>query len=152
MPRFQALERLQGDLPTIEAALEARVAAGQPLWVEVVYSGAEIRTDLGDILHRMTTGSPVEILRIRNQRRTAQLLSRTETVEALEDLAPSDVFARCLEAHQIRAEDRPQLTTQFAEILRDLRENPADQENGGQGSGSGGEPAEGRGKLTDRSD
>jgi exonuclease SbcD len=125
VPCFQALERVTGDLAAIQAAIEARVAEKRPLWVEVVYTGEEIRTDLGEILHRLTANSPVAILRIRNQRRSAQLLSRSEAVEDLEDLSPEDVFARCLEVHEIDPEARPELTTMFAEVLQDLLENSA---------------------------
>jgi exonuclease SbcD len=127
VPRFQALERITGDLPAIEATLDTRVAENRPLWVEVAYTGEEIRTDLGDRLHRLTADSPVEILRIRNQRRTAQLLRRSEAAEELEDLRPGDVFARCLDAHKIAADERPVLTTMFEEVLEALRENGTDQ-------------------------
>jgi exonuclease SbcD len=127
VPCFQALERVTGDLPAIQAAIEARVAAKQSLWVEVVYTGEEIRTDLGEILHRLTADSPVAILRIRNQRRSAQLLNPTNSVEALEDLRPHEVFARCLEAHEIDPEARPELTTMFAEVLQGLLESDADE-------------------------
>jgi exonuclease SbcD len=120
VPCFQDLERVTGDLPAIQAAIEARVTANRPLWVEVTYTGQEIRTDLGDHLHRLTADSPVEILRIRNQRRSAQLLGRSAAAEDLEDLAPEDVFTRCLEAHGIDAQARPELTTLFAEVLEDL--------------------------------
>lgn len=123
VPCFQPLERIQGDLPAIQTALAARSAEGRSLWVEVVYTGKEIRTDLADTLHPLVGGGPVEILRIRNQRRTAQLLSRTEVEEALEDLQPADVFARCLDAHEIEAEERPALTTMFEEVLQRLRED-----------------------------
>jgi exonuclease SbcD len=126
VPCFQALERIIGDLPAIQAAIENRVAEKRSLWVEVAYTGAEIRTDLGDRLHRLTADSPVEILRIRNQGRSAQLRSRPDSVEALEDLRPQEVFARCLEAHEIDAQARPELTTMFAEVLEDLLENGAE--------------------------
>lgn len=127
VPCFQPLERVSGDLPAIQAAIEARVAEKGSLWVEVAYTGEEIRTDLGEILHRLTADSPVAILRIRNQRRSAQLLSRSEAVEDLENLSPEDVFTRCLEAHEIDPEARPELTTMFAEVLEDLLENGVDE-------------------------
>jgi len=126
VPCFQALERIQGDLSAIQTALEARVAENRPLWVEVVYTGQELRTDLGDILPQVTAGSPVEILRIRNQRRTAQLMGQTALAENLEDLQPADVFARCLEAHAIETVDRPALLEMFEEVLQELRETEAD--------------------------
>jgi DNA repair protein SbcD/Mre11 len=123
VPSFQALERIQGDLPEIQAAIADRVAAGRSLWVEVIYTGQELRTDLVDILQCDTMDTPVDILRIRNQRRTAQLLSRAQAVEALEDLEPDDVFARCLDAHKIDTQERPRLTEMFTEVLQKLSEN-----------------------------
>jgi exonuclease SbcD len=123
VPTFQPLERIRGDLPAIQTTLAARNAEGRPLWVEVVYTGREIRTDLADSLHPLVAGGPVEILRIRNQRRTAQLLGQTAVAEALEDLQPDDVFARCLEAHEIDADERPLLTTMFQEVVHELRSN-----------------------------
>lgn len=127
VPCFQPLERIQGDLPAIQTALAARNTEGRPLWVEVVYTGKEIRTDLADILHPLVSDGPVEILRIRNRRRTAQLLSRSEVEETLEDLQPADVFARCLDAHEIEAEDRPALNTMFEEVLQHQREDASNE-------------------------
>jgi exonuclease SbcD len=126
VPAFQALERIQGDLSEIQAAIEDRVAAGRSLWVEVVYTGQEIRSDLVDTLRRLTVDTPVDILRIRNRHRTAQLLSRAQMAEALEDLTPGEVFARCLEAHEVDSEERPALITLFEEVLQDIRENADD--------------------------
>jgi hypothetical protein len=37
------------------------------------------------------------------------------------------VFARCLDAHKIAADERPVLTTMFEEVLEALRENGTDQ-------------------------
>jgi exonuclease SbcD len=46
--------------------------------------------------------------------------------EALEDLTPGEVFARCLEAHEVDSQERPALITLFEEVLQDLRENADD--------------------------
>ncbi len=125
VPNSQPLERIQGDLPAIQTALATRQAEGRPLWVEVVYTGREIRTDLADTLHPLVADGPVEILRIRNQGRTAQLLDQAAVAQALEDLRPDDVFARCLEAHEIDADERPLLTTMFQEVVQELQDNDA---------------------------
>lgn len=126
VPKFQSLERIQGDLPEIQAAIEDRVAVGRSLWVEVVYTGQEIRSDLVDRLQRLTADTPVDILRIRNRRRTAQLLSQAQRAEDLQDLTPGEVFARCLDAHEIDTEERPAYITMFEEILQEIRENATD--------------------------
>ncbi|MEJ2640578.1 MAG: exonuclease SbcCD subunit D C-terminal domain-containing protein [Desulfosarcinaceae bacterium] len=126
VPSFQPLERIQGDLPEVQAVIEARVAAGRSLWVEVVYTGQEIRSDLVDTLQSLAADSPVEILRIRNRRRSAQLLRRAEMADDLEHLTPGEVFARCLDAHSVEAQERPALNAMFEKVLQDIRENSVD--------------------------
>ncbi|MDJ0783604.1 MAG: exonuclease SbcCD subunit D C-terminal domain-containing protein [Desulfosarcinaceae bacterium] len=125
VPCFQNLDRIEGDLSAIERRLQRRIDEGRPLWVEVHYTGREMRSDLGDILHRLTAGSSVEILRIRNRRQRSQLMRRADRVEELDELTPSEVFARCLAANHVEADVRPALTTLFEEVLQELYESGA---------------------------
>lgn len=117
IPVFQRLERISGDLAEIGARLQALRAEGESVWLEVLYTGVEIVSDLREQLMELVEGSALEILRIRNQRVTAQVLEQQEQAETLDDLTEQDVFARCLDAHQVPEEQRTELLHSYQQVL-----------------------------------
>lgn len=132
IPVFQRLEHVSGDLAEIGARLQVLRAENESVWLEVLYSGAEIVSDLREQLAELVDGSALEILRIRNQRVTAQVLEQHEQAETLDDLTELDVFTRCLDAHQIADEQREELLHSYHQVLDDLHGEDGMAESGDQ--------------------
>jgi exonuclease SbcD len=64
----------------------------------------------------------LECHRIRNLKVTAQALAGASETENLDELDPTDVFLRCLEASQVPEADRPELVAAYTEIRVSLQE------------------------------
>jgi exonuclease SbcD len=152
IPTFQRLRQLRGNLQSLLSELNALMRQDQSTWVEVIYTGEEIVPDLRDKLEQAIVlqvadasadagaeqssagdagknnnvkKSPVTILRIKNQRISAQALSSDSLEETLDDLTPQDVFARCLLAHEIPTQQQPALQLAYQEILTQMLEHDA---------------------------
>jgi len=125
VPVFQKLERLTGAWPQIEARLAALKAEGVSVWLEVTHTGHELIDDLRERLEALTAGSALEVLKARDARKSLQVLNRQAQDEALDDLSPEEVFARCLDASAVPPEQRDELTQSFSEILQALQESDA---------------------------
>jgi len=122
VPRFRRLEQAMGSWPEIAARLEDLAAAGDNVWVEVVYRGTEVLGDLRERVEQVVRGTSVEVLRVKNQRAVARILSAQAPGETLEDLTPEEVFARCLDAHEVPRNQRGDLRRAFDEIIAALAE------------------------------
>ena len=127
VPCFQPLRRIAGGMEEILEALKQLKLERSNAWVEVEYTDADIAPDLREQVEAAIEGTHLEIRRIKNKRVMDRVLQRIDTAETLDDLAPTDVFARCLEEYEIPADQRPELTASYAEILQTLHE--ADQNN-----------------------
>ncbi|MBS3805491.1 MAG: exonuclease SbcCD subunit D C-terminal domain-containing protein [Oleiphilaceae bacterium] len=125
IPRFQALERIKGDWADIETRLRELVDAGSSAWLEVVYEGEEIISDLRDRLDQQREGSALEILRVKDSRIINRVLERMDDEETLDDLRVEDVFQRCLTAHAVPEDQRPELLSAYKETLIALYERDA---------------------------
>ena len=74
-------------------------------------------------LEELLAGSGVELLRIRNNRIMERVLERAGTEESLDDLDVFEVFERCLAAHEVSEELRPELVETYREAVLSLRED-----------------------------
>ncbi|MBM9531769.1 exonuclease SbcCD subunit D C-terminal domain-containing protein [Desulfoprunum benzoelyticum] len=120
VPRFQRLARLHGDWGEIVAGLRRLAAECESIWLEVVYDGDEIISDLRRRLEEEVAGTAIEILRVRNPRVMDRALSRIDDEESLDDLQVDEVFERCLTLHAVPASQRPQLLQSYREIVAAL--------------------------------
>ena len=120
VPVFQKRERLRGDLPALEARLAELAATGDNIWLEIHYEGETVEGGLRDRLHALTADTPLEILRLKNERIRERVLAQNTDSETLDDLNPLDVFERCLAAHHIPADQRDALRQNYREILAGL--------------------------------
>lgn len=129
IPVFQRLRQLRGNLQRLLSDLQHLVQDNINTWVEVTYTGDDIVPDLREQLDHAVSSdntiqqSPVTILRIKNQRSSAQLLSDEAPQQTLDDLTPHDVFEKCLDANKIASEQRPALQLAWQEILQQLHEH-----------------------------
>jgi len=125
IPRFQRMRQLTGGLASLQTELQALLEDGEPTWVEIIYTGDDVVPDLREKLMAALADDSeglLTLLRVKNQRITSHTLQTQETGQTLDDLSPQDVFMRCLDAHQISDEQRPELLHLYQSILTDVQE------------------------------
>ncbi|ABA57217.1 Exodeoxyribonuclease I subunit D [Nitrosococcus oceani ATCC 19707] len=127
VPVFQKLERIKGDWGGISSRLLELSAMGPPnglrIWLEVIYEGDEVVGDLRERLEAAIAGTPMEILRIKNNRIIDRMLGQIHAEETLDDLNVNDVFERCLAIHEVPEDQRPELLRVYRETLSSLYED-----------------------------
>lgn len=120
VPCFQRLATLAGDWESIRGGIAALNNEGVPVWLEVLYQGDELLADLQERVRELTEGTFLEVLRIKDLRLAARTLEGAVGEETLDDLEVSEVFGRCLLAHQIPPEQQEELMTLFQETVNSL--------------------------------
>jgi exonuclease SbcD len=125
VPLFQRLARVRGDWAAIAARLGELAAQAPQAWVEIFYEGEDVAGDLRERLEACVADSAIEILRVRNNRVAERALEQASCGETLDDLAPADVFLRCLQAHEVPEAQRPALLASFGEIISGVLESDA---------------------------
>ena len=122
IPKFQRLERIDGDLNAIKLALTNLINENQSIWVEVDYNAHEIVTNLQHELQEMVVNSQVELIKVHNSQLLAQVLSFADYDDGIElsDLKPEHVFDKCLTMNNIPQEQQRELKECFTQIMLDL--------------------------------
>lgn len=121
VPVFQSIQTLKGDWQTIKTSLHSLKKSQQSVWLEVVYDGQEVVGDLSEKIAELVKDSRLEVLRIKNQQKRDQVMQSQRIDESLEELNPTQVFERCLIAHQVREEQKPILWSRYTEVLESLQ-------------------------------
>jgi exonuclease SbcD len=125
VPVFQRLERVKGAWEELSTRILELSTTQSQTWLEVVYEGEEVIGNLREILEEATSGTEMEILRIKNNRIIERVLNQIQDDETLEDLNVNDVFERCLSAHEVPEEQRPELLRAYKETVTSLYEDDA---------------------------
>ena len=127
VPVFQKLERVKGDWDGISNRILELSATDDPnqsgAWLEVIYEGDEVIGDLRERLEAAISGTQMEILRIKNNNIIDRVLGQIHEEETLDDLNVNDVFERCLAAHNVPEDQRPELRQTYQETLSSLYED-----------------------------
>ncbi|MDL2207469.1 exonuclease SbcCD subunit D C-terminal domain-containing protein [Desulfovibrio sp. OttesenSCG-928-M16] len=123
VPVFRQLESIRGDWDTIAKRLHELSLTQKPWWLEIVYEGEEVLGDLRERLESMVAGTELDILRVKNRRIIDRALGQIFQEEALDDLSPNEVFERCLDAHHVSDEQRPDLLRAYQETLLSLHDD-----------------------------
>jgi exonuclease SbcD len=122
VPSFQPLECIRGDWETIAGRLKELCTSTDSVWLEVIYEGQEIISDLRERLDNAIAGSNLEILRVKNNRILQTALNRQPGEENLDELDVHEVFKRCLDARDVPARQREQLIKTYEEALLSLEQ------------------------------
>ncbi len=120
VPVFQQLKRLRGNRDAILAEILILAEAQSQAWLEVIYDGEEIAGDLRECLEAAILGTDLQLLRVKNNRIIDRVLNQKQKDETLDDLNVSDVFDRCLSAHNIPEEQRKELLYTYQETITHL--------------------------------
>ena len=122
VPVFQKLECVRGTWEEISARISELSVAGYRAWLDVIYEGDEIRTDLRENLESMVYGSKMEILRVKNNRIAERMLNEIDDNQTLEDLDVNELFDHCLQVHDIPKEQRPELIRSYGKAVSSIHE------------------------------
>jgi exonuclease SbcD len=122
IPCFQPLERIAGSLDEIRTRIAELKQHKSKAWLEIEYKSADVIGNLREILDKDVDDSGMEIRRIRNRQFFDRVINKNHVEETLDDLDVNDVFARCLDAFEVPATDRPELINSYQEIIHDLLE------------------------------
>ena len=119
IPCFQKLAQVSGDLQSITATIKA-MTQSESIWLEVIYNGDEIVSELREQVQAMVEGLAFEVLKIKNTRTYNKVLNQEQTSEALQDLNELEVFERCLTTHEIAETQRESLRDAYQQILHSI--------------------------------
>ncbi|MGN7610820.1 exonuclease SbcCD subunit D C-terminal domain-containing protein [Magnetococcales bacterium HHB-1] len=122
VPTIQFLERIQGDWPEIFNRIGQLKSWDVNVWLEIIYQGGEVIGDYRQKLQKAVEKSKIEILRIKNQRIMEHTLHRAHESETLDNLSYTDVFTRCMNAHNIPETQRKILMESYLEVIQNLQE------------------------------
>ncbi|KKN27160.1 hypothetical protein LCGC14_0867360 [marine sediment metagenome] len=125
VPTFQKLQQIKGNWQAIETQIKTLITTNNNAWLEIIYDGDEVLTDLRERLEALIDGTDIELLKVKNNRIINRVLNRIDECETLDDLNENDVFERCLSAHNVSAEQRTELLRSYQETLTQLHEDDA---------------------------
>jgi exonuclease SbcD len=124
IPKFQKLAQISGDLELIQQTIDETIQsleATESVWLEIIYTGDEVVSELREHIQAMVDGLPCEVLKIKNTRTYNKVLNQQQISETLQDLNEEEVFERCLIAHKIPNEQKPSLRDAYDQIVYNLR-------------------------------
>lgn len=101
IPCFQPMQVIKGGLKSIEKQLNSlpesiNLKKEQTIWVEILVSSQDYLNDLQNRIQAMTENLPIEVLRLRRERKKQANTLQKEEKETLNELSVMDVFERRL--------------------------------------------------------
>ncbi|HNX92021.1 MAG TPA: exonuclease SbcCD subunit D C-terminal domain-containing protein [Syntrophomonas sp.] len=120
VPLWQKLCCVRGDREQVAQQLNELISTGTKAWLEIVYEGKEIISDLREQLETTVAGSELEILRVFNQRIWDQGMSLGGSGELLSELDAREVFERCMDTYEVPDEQRVGLLQIYDEVVNQL--------------------------------
>lgn len=122
VPVFQSMYRISGTFDEVIEELCRLKMEYSPALVEVILEDPRIIPDASERIRTTIQGSPIEVLKVKAQRVSAQALQPGSDEESLAGLSPEEVFKRRLDAAEISGDDRQELLESFREIYSELLE------------------------------
>ena len=122
VPVFQRLCQVRGNFGSIRQQIDLLAQSNESWWVEVIYEGHEVISDLRQQIEQLVVDSQVELLRIKTAARLNPRLVPVDQQESLDDLTPMQVFERCLDAYEVPATQRHAMQHTFEEALAMVRQ------------------------------
>ncbi len=137
VPKFQAMEVIKGDLKEIKKQLNAlpdllgievdvdrEDENQQRIWVEILVSSQDYLNDLQTRIQTMLNGLPIDVLRLRRERKKQPAMSQGKKKETLAELSVMDVFERRLSENNWESkadkETRERIRSSFQKLLAEL--------------------------------
>ena len=122
IPCFRELMKITGNLDEIIARIEELKDDGSDAWLEIEVTSRTDASVITSHLDELLKGSQLEVLRTRNSSivRALSPVSGNETLETLDD---REVFRRCLEAFEVKAEEHEELLKTYDDAIRSMQTN-----------------------------
>ncbi len=127
IPNFQVLQRIQGDLPHIQAELKQLMQSGSTAYIEVVYQGNELVADLSEKLDAQVQGSDLRLLRVYNRQFVTNVLASASADATLPDLNPTEVFEACMAQHDLDDAQKAQFRDSYQHVLHQVEQPEEDE-------------------------
>ena len=121
IPTFQRLEKIKGDLASLQAQIKKLKALNESIWLEVSYESDELQPNLRALLTEQSKDSQVEILKLINHQRQQHYLQSESELESLDELSVDDVFKRLLERQNIPEAQQSDLLGTYQEAVYRLQ-------------------------------
>lgn len=124
IPTFQKLAQVSGDLQSIQQKIDSTAQSlddTESVWLEVIYTGDELVSELREHIQAMVDGLRCEVLKIKNTRTYNKMLNQQQTSETLQDLDEEEVFERCLLLNKVADEQKKALREAYQQIIYNLR-------------------------------
>lgn len=131
VPCFQPMQVIKGDLKSIEKQLEKLPKSfdlddKQTIWLEILVSSQDYLNDLQNRIQKMTENLPIEVLRLRRERKNSQTSLQKVAKETLNELDVMDVFERRLSEEIWEGEEeqkrQDRIKRSFKKVLDELEE------------------------------
>jgi exonuclease SbcD len=122
VPVFQVLQRIEGSWTSIQEGIENLIREEAKVWVEIIYNGEEVLTDLRERIEEAVQGTSIDVLRIKNNRILEGEMFGINEEEMLGELDVEEVFSRCLDANKVPEDQRPGLWQSYRELIASLQE------------------------------
>jgi len=119
IPCFQKLQQILGDLQQITSQIQ-QLPKSESIWLEVIYKGDEVVSDLREQIHALIEDTSFEVLKIKNTNIYNKILKAEAASETLQDLNEHQVFERCLNVHQVAESQRPALVDAYSQLLHEI--------------------------------
>lgn len=129
VPKKKDLISISGNIKEIAQKLEELSNTGKEYYLEVVYTGEEIISNLKEQVESLSRSNNIEILKIKNGRLSNSLNDEFESSDNELSLDPISMFERCLEEKSVPEEQRSELRNAFKEILRYMSERDLSSED-----------------------
>ena len=128
VPCCRPLRRLTGSFEQIRSCLKTLTAENSNAWVEVDYTGDELRPDLQDEVFKLVEGTQINIVRVKNQKLVSGLIEGLAGEAENDALNEQRVFQKFLEMNGVAEEQWRELQAAYSEILTSLAEEDANRE------------------------
>jgi exonuclease SbcD len=122
VPRFQRLEKLKGDLPSLLEQIKQLKNQKESIWLDIEYDGDAGATELRLELFSSVERSKLEILNIKNIRVIKSAFMDEYTMNLGAQLTPEYVFDKLLEDKEISDKKADSLRSLFQKLLQTYHE------------------------------
>ena len=119
IPCFQKLAQVSGDLTTIAHTIKL-LEPTESIWLEIIYDGQDIVSELREAVAAMIEGLTCEVLKIKNTRTYNKVLNQEQSSETLQDLNEKDVFERCMTVNEVPDSQKKSLLEAYQQILHNI--------------------------------
>ena len=128
VPCGRPMQRIAGNFEQIRLQLKTLVKENSNAWVEVDYTGEEVRPDLQDEVYRLVEGTPINVVRVKNQKLVSGLIEGIGSGIEIDSLDEKRVFQKFLEMNGVAVEQWQELQAAYSEILNLIAEEDSNQE------------------------